>query len=302
MDREELIDKYKLRDRVSKVLSEDGTIRASLIKNTETAKSAQNRHNLHFVSATLLARLMSGAGLISSFMKGEERVILELEGNGPISKLYAESSQVGEVRGFVDHREELNAEELSSLKDAIGIGLLQITKINYDSNEPTKGIVPIQAGDISSDLVYYFTQSEQIPTAFLLDVSIDDDGLIEQSGGLVIQALPGADEDVLLELSQKLESGISLTDMFKNGKMPRDIFSEILNFDYKLTGSAQTDFYCRCSIDNFKSKILTLGVNEIKDMKEKQQNELVCKYCNEHYYLEEEDFDELISSAQASVN
>jgi molecular chaperone Hsp33 len=179
---------------------------------------------------------------------------------------------------------------------------LQITKINYDSNEPTRGIVPIQVGDVSSDLVYYFTQSEQIPTAFMLDVSLSEDGQIEHSGGLMIQALSGAKDEVLVELSEKLESGISLTNMFKEGKMPRDIFSELLNFDYKLTGSVQSDFYCRCSMDNFKSKLLTLSVNEIKDMKDKQQNELVCKYCNEHYYLEEKDFDELILQAQASVN
>jgi redox-regulated HSP33 family molecular chaperone len=37
-------------------------------------------------------------------------------------------------------------------------------------------------------------------------------------------------------------------------------------------------------------------------MREKGQNELVCRFCNEHYIIEDIDFEELILTAQASIN
>jgi molecular chaperone Hsp33 len=299
---EELKQKFKNRDRISKALSNGGKIRAAVIKNTNTSIEAQKRHKLDFISAALLSRLMAGAGLMSSFMKGEERVILEMQGNGPVSKLYAEALRVGEIRAFAEHRSEIEPEKITDFRDAIGIGLLTVTKVVYNENEPTKGIVPIEKGDIASDLVQYFLQSEQIPTALVLDVKLDDDGNVTDSGGLIVQAMPGADEDLLQNISEKLSSGISICDMLNQDKTTEEVLFDILGEEFKPTGTVQTDFYCRCSKDTFKNKVLLLGVNEIKDMKSQNQNELICKYCNEHYYLETEDFDELITSAQATVN
>lgn len=302
MNNEELKEQFRNRDRINKALSIGGNIRAAIINNTNTAIQAQKRHKLDFITAALLSRLMAGAGLISSFLKGEERIILEMQGNGPISRLYAEAMRVGEVRGFAEHARELNPENIQDFRDAIGVGLLEVTKVLYNENEPVRGIVPIEKGDVASDLVHYFLQSEQIPTALILDVKLDDTGLIKCSGGLIVQALPGADEDILEVVSKKLNSGISITDMLLDDKSNDEILEEVLGEKFTKTGSVQTDFFCRCSLDSFKSKVLLLGINEIKDMKEKGQNELVCKYCNEHYYLEEKDFEELIFSAQATAN
>lgn len=302
MNNEQLKEEFRLRDRATKVLSKGGKIRAALIKNTNSAIEAQKRHNLDFVTAALLARLMSGAGLISSFLKGEERVIIEMQGNGPISMLYAEAMRVGEIRAYAEHQAELDPTTINNFRDAVGIGLLQITKVMYDEKEPIKGIVPIQKGDIASDIVTYFLQSEQIPSALILDVKLDDAGNITESGGLIVQSLPGADEDLLKKISDTLSSGISITDMLNESKTTQEILFELLGEEFHITGSNQIDFFCRCNKDTFKSKLLLLGVDEIKDMKAKNQNELVCKYCNEHYYLDQEDFEELETTAQASVN
>lgn len=302
MSNEKLKDEFRYRDRITKALSEGGKIRAAVIKNTNTAIQAQKRHNLDFITAALLSRLMSGAGLMSAFLKGEERVILEMQGNGPISSLYAEALRVGEIRAYAQHQANLDPESIKNFRDAIGIGVLQVTKVMYDQKEPTKGIVPIEKGDIASDLVAYFMQSEQIPTALVLDVDLDDNGLITESGGLIVQALPGADDELLAKISGSLSEGVSITKMLKEKNTTEEILFNILGESFNVTGTVQSDFFCRCSKDTFKSKLLLLGVNEIKDMRKKNQNELVCKFCNEHYYLDKDDFEELETTAQATVN
>lgn len=302
MANEELKKQFKLRDKVVRAISKDKTIRIAIVKNTNTAKEAQERHNLDFVSATLLSRAMAGASLISSFMKGEERIIIQLQGNGPIADIYAEAMHLGEVRGYVEHRDDINVESMKSLKDAIGIGLLSVSKIKFDQKEPVKGIVPIVKGDISSDLVSYYTQSEQIPTAMILDVSLSDNGLIQQSGGIVVQAMPGADESTLKLLEEHLLKIDNLCQYFSDEMMPDDILAKVIPIEYEIVSTKQTDFFCRCTKDLFKQRLLTLGVDELKDMREKEQNELVCRFCNEQYIIEDIDFEELILTSQASIN
>lgn len=302
MANEELKKQFKLRDRVVRAISKDKTIRIAAVKNSHSALEAQRRHNLDFVSASLLARSLSGAVLTSSFLKGEERIIIQFQGHGPIAEIYAEAMNLGESRGFVDLRENIEVENLNSMRDAIGIGLLTLSKILFDKNEPIRGIVPIVKGDISSDLVHYFTQSEQIPTAMLLDVSLTDNGIIEHSGGIIVQALPGVEEEVLKSLEDALLNNQDICDRLRQDKMPEEILSEILPIEFDILSNKQTDFFCRCSKDHFKSKLMTLGLDNLKDMREKGQNELVCRFCNEHYIIEDIDFEELILTAQASIN
>jgi molecular chaperone Hsp33 len=302
-DNKNIKKKFKTRDRAISVLSSSGLIRAAIIKNTNTAREAQSRHNLDFVSASLLARQLAAAGLCASFLKGEERIIIETEGSGPIKYIYSEALSVGEIRGFIDHRSRVDAENISSFRDAIGIGLFKFTRILYNKNIPVEGIILIQKGDISSDLAHYFDQSEQIPTAVSLDVSLNDDGEITESGGILVQAMPGAEGDMLEKITKNLQKKeFSLCSLLAKDYSTEDILKIVLPFEFSVTRSIQTDFFCRCSLDHFKSKLLVLGANEIEDMMEKGQNELICKYCNEKYNLSEDDFSELIINSKAATN
>ena len=61
---EEIKRELRLRDRVVRVLAKDKQIRAIAIKNTKSVKTAQSNHNLGFLPATLLAKLISSALMI----------------------------------------------------------------------------------------------------------------------------------------------------------------------------------------------------------------------------------------------
>ena len=47
---------------------------------------------------------------------------------------------------------------------------------------------------------------------------------------------------------------------------------------------------------------MTLGLDEIKAMKNDGHNELVCQFCNKHYILDDNDFDKIIIELQAKHN
>jgi molecular chaperone Hsp33 len=300
--KEQLKKDFKNRDRVISVLTKDGKFRIAAIRNTNTALTAMHRHNLPKLPAFLLARQLAAASMMAVFLKGEERVILEADGNGFIKKVFAEAIQVGEVRGYVDYDSNLINMKYDSLLQLFGEGTYRVSRILYSKTEPVTGIVPLQTGDIASDLSYYFFKSEQIPTLVILDTSFDDLDEIKMSSGMLIQAMPGTTNEDLIKIDEIVRGVDSINAFLEKDPNLENMLRKIIPYDFEIMKHYATDFYCRCSKDTFIDKLVTFGVNEIKQMQEQGQNELVCNYCNAHYYLDDEDFKKIITAIQAKQN
>jgi len=281
--------KWSDRDRVTRAMTKDGAFRAACIHNPVTVRTAQTRHHLDPVRTLALGRLLTGATLMASFLKGEERVVVEASGNGPVSHVYAEALQVGEVRGYA----RANSQPDTTATSAMGSGILKVQRILYGNYEPVTGIVELTRGDITSDLGHYLTQSEQIPSAFVIDIAFDEHDIVRQSSGLLVQAMPGARPEDIFRVYDTVDYLGRLTEFADDGYSPDDILRQVLHGDVEITATSPVDFFCRCSLDRFKGILLTLGYDEVSGMEASGQNELVCQYCNERYYLEPKDFEEL---------
>jgi len=290
--------KWESRDRVTRAMSKNGLFRAAVVHNTVCARTAQERHKLDPMRALLLGRALSGATLMASFLNGEERVVIVAEGDGLIRNVYAEAMQVGEVRGYA----HLNGKPTDDRPSALGEGLLKVQRVLYGKREPITGIVELRRGDVSSDLGHYLTQSEQIPSTFVMDLSFNSDDLIEHSVGLLVQAMPGSRPEDIFLVYDTLDYLDRLTEFIKKGYTTEDILRQVLPGEIEVLSSSPVDFFCRCSMDRFKSVLQTLGYEELSAMQQAGHNELVCQYCNEHYYLSNEDFTELIESLLAKRN
>ncbi len=285
---------YQHRDRVVRAMSGNGMFRIAVAKTTETTEQARIKHDLDPLLSYLLGKTLTSSILLSSFLKGEERVIVQAEGTGRVKLIFAEAMQVGEVRGFVviDESQSMPA----SLSDALSTGFLKVSKILYEKQEPVTGIVELVRGDIASDLSYYFEQSEQIITAVNLGVTINDDGEIVHSGGIIVQAMPGAELSAIVEVQRSLEEMPPIEELLDSGYSPEEILRQAMPFPTEVVNNTPVDFFCRCSLERFMSKLLTLGKEELLSMQAEGQRELVCQYCSSSYELTDEHFSKLINS------
>ncbi len=292
---------YQHRDRVARGLTEDGHFRIGVVRSSSLASRAQERHGLGPLAAVILGRAMSGAALLASFLKGEERIIIEIKGSGPLGLVYAEAMQVGEIRGFVGNPTatiDMKADN-AQLGDGLGLGLMQVSKILYDRGEPTTGITDLAKGDISADLEKYLLQSEQIRSSVVLDERIDDEGKMVQAGGILVQAMPDADPEQIETIVANITELRSRNSSWMTDYRPDEVIQMIAGENVKIVANTPIDFYCRCSIERFKNGLLTLGRAEIEDMWRKKQRELVCNYCSERYELSDDDFSGLIDEIDA---
>ena len=95
-------------------------------------KEARRRHELSLLGTVMLGRALTGVMLLASDLKGEERVLLRLEGDGSLGIITAEANRAGEIRGFVQNpKADIDVEKGERLEDGVGKGLLSVSKILF---------------------------------------------------------------------------------------------------------------------------------------------------------------------------
>ena len=80
----ELKKTYQHRERVVRAMSGNGMFRIAVAKTTGTAETARIKHDLDPLLSYMLGKTLTSSVLLSSFLKGEERVIVQAEGTGKI--------------------------------------------------------------------------------------------------------------------------------------------------------------------------------------------------------------------------
>ncbi len=299
-----LKEEFKFKDRLIKGIETNGRFKISVVKTTDVVQTARDNHGLSMLNTVLLGRTLTAAMLLASELKGEERIKLQLEGSGPVRVLVAEANRVGEIRGYSQNpAAELDYKNPDvSIGDGIGIGLLTVSKILYNEAEPKISTVQIVEGDILSDMAHYMAQSEQVLSAFLLDVSLKDNGDVKQAGGILIQRLPEADESVMKKLQKTVKKIPPVSTMLENGNYIDKIMERACRpFSIKELDRQPVHFFCRCSTGKFKNALSLLSYEDLKELKGEDQ-EMVCHYCGSKYIVSEEEVYEIVESAKAKLN
>ncbi|MEX1062807.1 MAG: Hsp33 family molecular chaperone HslO [Balneolaceae bacterium] len=299
-----LKESLRFKDRLIKGISQEGYFRISAIKTTEVVRAAQERHNLSLLNTVLLGRTLTASMLLASELKGEERLTLKLEGNGIVGMLMAEANRAGEIRGYSQHPDaELDpAMPDTSIGDGLGIGVLTVSKILYNEAEPQISTIQLHKGDVVTDVAHYLAQSEQIPSAILLDVRLSDSGEVMQAGGLMVQKLPGAPDHVVSELQDRLRTFDRISDLLDQGIYIDDIMQKAVKpFEIQEMNRQPVHFFCRCNRDRFLSALSLLSYDDLKEM-EGESQEMVCHFCNNRIKVSRNEIHDLVVSAHAKMN
>lgn len=295
---------FKFKDRLIKGISPEGYFKISIVKTTEIVRTAQKRHNLSLLNTVLLGRTLTASLLLASELKGEERIRLRAEGNGPVGMILTEANRAGEVRGYAQHPDvELDyTDENTSVSQGLGIGVLTVSKVLYNEAEPRTSTIQLHKGDITTDIAHYLTQSEQIPSAVLLDMDIDPEGKVNNAGGLMLQRLPDAPAEVVEKLQIKLKNFEPVSGLLNQGHYIDRILEKAVH-PYKVSelDRQPVHFFCRCNKDRFISALSMLDYEDLKDM-EGESQEIVCHFCNNKIQVSSDEIHDLIVNAHAKLN
>jgi len=297
-------EQIRFKDRLLKGIDELGHFKISAVKTTDVIRSARKQHNLSLLNTVLLGRTLTAAMLLASELKGEERIRLILEGNGPVGSLVAEANRRGEIRGYAANPStELDySDGETTLGDGLGIGVLTVTKTLYNEAEPRQSTIQLFKGDVSTDIAHYLAQSEQIPSAVLLDTGIDEKGNVTHSGGILVQRLPGAPDEVIETLQKRLSLFGNISELLQEGEYIDSIMKRAGEpYNVREIERLQVQFFCRCNRDRFLSALSMLSYEDLREM-EGEDQEIVCHFCNNRVSVTAGEIRQLVSAARAKLN
>ena len=107
-------------------------IRAFAVNTKELTEEARAAHNASPVVTAALGRLMTGALMMGSMLKGEKDILtLQIRGTGPVHGLTATADAAGHVKGYADNPQAMmppNSAGKLDVGGVIGAGVLHVMK------------------------------------------------------------------------------------------------------------------------------------------------------------------------------
>ena len=287
-----------MKDYIVRATAADSQIRAFAITSKEIVEEARRDHHTSPVITAALGRLLSGAAMMGTMMKGEKDLLtIQVQCSGPAQGLTVTADSAGHVKGFprVPNVElPLNEKGKLDVGGALGLGVMSIIK-DMGLREPYVGQIALQTGEIAEDLTYYFATSEQVPSAVGLGVLVDKDGSVKQAGGFIIQLMPFTQEEIIDRLEKKITEIASVTEMLEDGNTPEQILEIILGeFGLEITDTIETGFCCDCSKERVSRAIATLSKKDLDDIiNDGEAIEVKCQFCNKAYHFDVDELKEM---------
>lgn len=294
----------KMTDTIIRGIAGDGQILAFACDSFSLVEEARCRHDLCPQATIALGRLLSAAAMMSVSLKGrDEQLILDVSGSGPLERIVAMGDGAGRIRGYVKNPNPENIPEAPieagavKIADAVGLGVLSITK-DLGLKEPYVGSTHLVTSEIGDDLAYYFLTSEQVPSAVSLGVLLNKDGSVWSAGGYIVQLMPGASEETVAKLEDKLHHFMPSSHYLALGHSPEELLKDLLGeFGYETLESRPCCFSCTCNHGTVERALISLGKEELQKLiDEDEPVEMCCNICGEKYMFSVRELKELLAS------
>ncbi|MFN5513101.1 MAG: Hsp33 family molecular chaperone HslO [Burkholderiales bacterium] len=177
-------------DLLHRFLMQDAPVRGELVCLESAWHEIASRHDLPQCVRDRLGELCVAGLMLAASLKFDGALVLQIQGDGPVSLMVVECESDGRLRATAKVREGQVCPEQASLNDLVnrtGKGRFMVTldpRKSTVQRQAYQGIVPFEGDTIAEVLERYMARSEQLPTRLWL--SCDS----RRAAGLMLQRLP----------------------------------------------------------------------------------------------------------------
>ncbi len=285
---------------ILRAMTRDGSARILVINSREIVNKMIYAHKTTPTATAALGRTVTAASMIGTLLpeKGDT-VTLSFSGNGEAGKLIAVGDYFGNVKGYIQNPLANPPKKPNGKLDvgaAIGAGTFSMIK-DVGGKEPQVGTVEITTGEVAEDIASYFATSEQVPTLLSLGVRVDKDYSCLSAGGVLVQLMPFPDDETVSLIERNAGDLSNISRLFELGYDNKQIADIAMrDIPYDIFDIIDVEYKCDCSRERMRSKIKSLGKDEILDMLRLQEEEgkpreltAICRFCNTEYNFTEKD-------------
>ncbi|RYF91598.1 MAG: Hsp33 family molecular chaperone [Caulobacteraceae bacterium] len=288
-------------DLVATFQIEGWPVRGRITRLGASIHEVLTRHDYPEPVANLLGEACALAALVGSSLKFEGRLIVQAQGDGPVSYVVCDYDTSGAFRGYCRFDAERVAEASKGFirpgaRTLLGDGLFIMTVDQGEDMERYQGITQIEGETLALCAEQYFAQSEQTPTRIRLAVGQVDtgEGPTWRAGGLMIQNIAsddarGSTEDVWTRAEALFQT--TGEDELVDPTLPSEtLLWRLFNEDgVRVFEPRPLKAFCRCSEARIVTVIDSFTPEEKAEMVEDDGKiRVTCEYCSRVYAMDPE--------------
>lgn len=284
---------------IIRAMTRDGSARAFVINSRDIVNKAIEIHKTAPTATALFGRLLTASSVMGTMLpENGNTMTVAIRGQGLAGTTLCVADYFGNVKGYIQNPQADIPLKPSGKLDVSGIvggGILSVSK-DVGGEVPYNGNIELVSGEVAEDIAQYYATSEQVPTLCALGVLVDTDYSCRAAGGVFVQLLPFADEEVVDRLEENAKMLANVSSLFDKGLSNEDILKIALNgIEYDLFDELTVDYECNCTAERTERAIISLGKSEIEkifaEQREAGENEelsLHCQFCNKEYLYTKE--------------
>jgi molecular chaperone Hsp33 len=283
-------------DVVSPFQIENQPVRGRIVRLGGTVDEILTRHDYPPAVANLLGEACALAALVGASLKFTGRLILQAQGNGPVSYVVADYDTEGSLRGYCRYDDARLAEVSGGFaqpgaKTLLGDGVFIMTIDQGPEMDRYQGVTAIEGETLALCAEQYFAQSEQTPTRVLLATArVQDDGPAHwRAGGMIIQNIAGdaarGETDEAWSTVQALFQTLGEDELVDPTISGDTVLFRLFHEDgVRVFQRTPVKAFCRCSQERILTVLRSFPPEERAEMVEPDGAiKVTCEYCSRVY-------------------
>lgn len=280
-------------DALTRFVFEYAPVKGGIVQLDAVWKTVQSHADYPAPLKKVLGELLAAAALLTSNIKFDGNLILQLQGKGPVRLIVVEATSKKTLRATAKWSGDIP--DSDSLAVLLGQGNFAITLDQSKAGKQNyQGIVPMEGATVAETLAHYMQSSEQLDTRIYLASGS------ERVAGMLLQRMPdqkSADADAwnratMLADTIKSEELLSLP--------PGDILMRLFHEEtLRQFDQEPLSFACTCSRDKVGNMLKMLGRDEVDHIiAEQGKVEINCEFCDKQYRFDAVDVAQLFSRSK----
>lgn len=275
-------------------LCADGAVRFMAVEAKKLCQRIQEQHELNPGGVRVAGEAMLSALFMSAYIKGEERITLQLQGEHPHCAFIADVDVEGGARARFTPPKIL-------YKSGAPVDGMMLAIKSDARTELYRGITRIEHSTIEVALGDHLRNSAQVDVLLRLRVDVDREGRVKFAGGLLLERLPESKDHPSMTSSEFEQHFSMLSSQPVEDIMVGLAFGKLGQQSVELLENRNIHWRCSCGQERVEALLYQMGPGELQTMKDEDGGaEVTCHFCNIRYQVDEDRLMELIEMHQSA--
>lgn len=269
-------------DHLTPFIIHDSDVRGRIVRLNTVVDTILRRHDYPQAVSNLLSELLIVAALLSSNLKYEGIVTLQMKGNGPVPMIVADAVYGGAIRGYADVCGEIMGHSPRAL---VGDNAYLAITLDAEAGERYQGVVELEGESAVDALNAYFRNSQQLDVAFKLMVGRDEEGAWK-AGGVMIERLPSVTNDSEESMEAWRYAKVMLETLKPDELLDMRLDAQLLLYrlyheqGVKVYDAKPITTQCRCSRERIHKLLLSMPEEDRTYALVDGKVSVHCQFCN----------------------